>query len=512
METDDAMYDSVHFECKLDPPEIDEDDYSMPTHYDGCTNNTFEGHETPPPRLLQTLDFSIDADEDLMSKPIIHCDGDIASYFQDDKAPEQLSPTFSFGTGDDEDSDDNEASLQLQNPTPDLGRNKDGGEFNATPCEKFQAIEKYQHNGVGVPHSASQNMDLQEPPITCDIKPQHQVCNNGTSSSEWQYIADLLSDKPGPSISLEQWVKIERGRSSSLNQKNSTLRKLAIVYGLCKLLESPGIRTDHCAINNFAVREPNQESDADSSSGRNFVADVVMIEPSLSVHLVTTQLSPNGSTEEPHDDGEVLATVMDNVAGSTSEERKDTSRDERGLCCALGRLMLAVFSKEKTPDAKPDITSSANHTVFAQPTKKQSRETSFAQASISVPKPICGADEIDRQHESLEFTTSILNECDSPPSILQLIRDLLSCGDGLFCPDSAFRCIADVVDELHLLLKEPRRFLFERVFAPQLGRHLSFSNEKLFGRSCEINEITSAYHRVASTGVSECVIVGGESG
>ena len=449
-------------------------------------------------------------------------------HFQGDETPQQLRPFSGFNTDAGCDFQGYETPQQLPKLKggPDASYrqqyiqrsevNEDSDRMDTTQDSSYksQAFERFQCND-GTP-AASPNMNTNDTPNTRGIQPQCQYFDEGTSSSEWQYIADLLSNEPGSSISLEQWVEIEKRRSSSPDQKESTLRKLSVAYGICKLLESPGIGTDHCTMNNFVVRELNDEFNTNSISGGHSVDYIGMVEPSLSVHLPTMMLSPNGfgacnSTKKDTNCRDIQATVMDNVECSTDKQKRDTARDERGLCNALGKLMYAFFSKEQNfADDKPAIRSSANDTIFVQPTKKR---VSLSQASISVPNSIDAANESNGEDESLSFVPSLLDEFDCFPSVSQLIGDLLSCGDGLFCSDSAFNCIKDVADELHLILKEPHRFLFERVFATHLGKHLlTFPNEKLFGRSFEIADIANSYQRVASTGRTECVIVGGVSG
>ena len=374
----------------------------------------------------------------------------------------------------------------------------------------------------------SRNMNTNDASITCDVQPQCQALGHETSSSGWQYIADLIPDESLSSIPLEQWVEVERRRSTSMHRKESILRKLTVAYGICKLLESPGVDIDHCNMSNFAVREHNEESNAETASIPDLVAEVFMIHPSQSVQLSAAQKQPpsgsagRDSTEDYTKGLDVQFTTIGNFSDSSGDQQRDASRNERGLCYALGELILYFFSTQRNfADGKPIIRSSDKTTYddaleasFVQPAKKQSSETSFSQASISVPRSI-GANDINGQRKSPPLKPPSLTqfECDCVPSISRLIGDLLSCGDELFCSDSAFKCTKDVADELHLILKEPNSFLFERTFATRKGKHiLTFSKERLVGRSIEISDITNAYHRVASSGRSECVIVGGDSG
>ena len=88
------------------------------------------------------------------------------------------------------------------------------------------------------------------------------------------------------------------------------------------------------------------------------------------------------------------------------------------------------------------------------------------------------------------------------------MRDLLSCGEGIFRPDSAFKSLKDMTDEVHLLFEEPT-LLFERTY--QANEQLAIGG-RLFGRSADTAKIVDAFHRVASTRISEVVVIGGHSG
>ena len=441
------------------------------------------------------------------------------NYFQGHEAPQQLRSTLGSGPNNVDSPDEEESSApylqQLANinfGTWNPSLNHDSRDFQRLQCS----------NGAS---DVSQGMNMDHADIICGIQPQCQAHDERATSLDWQKVADILTDESQSrsSIPLEQWIEIERGRSSNLDRKESVFRKLSVAYGICKLLESSGVSKDRCTISNFSVREHDEESNTTQFASRpDLVAEVVMDHPSSSVQLVAaTQQYPNGSqqndsTEEEDPKGiDIQAIIQGDESDSTCVQGKDPARDERGLCYALGELVYLLFSKQSNVEnGKTGIRNTikavqvdTNEATLTQPRKKQS---SFEQASISAPK-LNG----DIQYGNISFKPSshIQLEYDCLPAISQLIGDLLSCDDELFCSDSAFKYLKDVAGELHLLLKEPTSFLFERVFPTHLSKHfLTFSHEKLFGRSVEISDISDAFHRVASTGRSECIIVVGESG
>lgn len=65
-----------------------------------------------------------------------------------------------------------------------------------------------------------------------------------------------------------------------------------------------------------------------------------------------------------------------------------------------------------------------------------------------------------------------------------------------------------MTDEVHLLFLEPT-LLFGRTY--QANEHLAIGG-RLFGRSADMTKIVEAFHRVASTRMSEVVMIGGHSG
>ena len=299
------------------------------------------------------------------------------------------------------------------------------------------------------------------------------------------------------SFTLRQWINYEKMRSHLVDFKTSILRKVTVAYGIGKLIESCNDPIQSVSRDNFAVRETCE------IQGTHPGSEVV------GVDLISQQMSANLSSiqhlEFGGDESNVGRFITATISTTSTHGVPNKTQDEALVCCAFGHLLHFLFSgKEQVEmgdgrgwDSKG---SGLDKTVLDQPVKRQTRDVSFSQASIS---------ESHMVRSGLNWKGHVdfpgpLSEFGCPPSIAQLIGGLLSCGDGLFCSDSSFKCLKEATDEIHLLLEEPR-LLFQTV--PHLSIH-----DRVFGRSEEISIIIDAYTRVASTGRGEAIVVGGCSG
>jgi ABC-type glutathione transport system ATPase component len=83
--------------------------------------------------------------------------------------------------------------------------------------------------------------------------------------------------------------------------------------------------------------------------------------------------------------------------------------------------------------------------------------------------------------------------------------------NGQSSSDDAYKSWTDVVEDLHLLLLDPDRFLFDNDVQSNEYIQLRYRKEKLYGRDKEETLITDAFCRV-SRGKSEAFFIGGFSG
>eukprot|EP00956_Cyclotella_meneghiniana_P022154 scaffold41388_cov125-Cyclotella_meneghiniana.AAC.7 len=320
-------------------------------------------------------------------------------------------------------------------------------------------------------------------------------------------IDNLQLDQTTPLI---MWINAEKCRSGQ-DHEASVLRRLSVAYGIGKLIQSANASQDLCFPSNFIVRE--QDSCNDINYGNCDagweVLGIDMIQPRTSVQLVSTELpKPQGCRRTGRDVSAIIVEMCPREL-----QRGVNARNEVFSCCSFGELLHFLFSGEqgKYGGHKDDDADTKNQDIadtgVVEPVKKQSRSTSLSQVSIcsgsSSTRSSIGQ---TKDRVSQRFTPLIDYDC--PPSISQLVGDLISSCDGQLRSDNAFGSLKDAMDEIRLLFKEPS-LLFERT--PQ-DKHLFTLGDRLFGRSVETKQILDAYHRVASTGRSEVVIIGGGFG
>jgi hypothetical protein len=103
----------------------------------------------------------------------------------------------------------------------------------------------------------------------------------------------------------------------------------------------------------------------------------------------------------------------------------------------------------------------------------------------------------------------------SPPAISQLVRDLLDCKreDGVFRSDDSYSSLEEAIDDMRLLLQEPKRYLFEdNNTCYHKEKLLTFASDKMYGRTLEASALTDAFCKVALSDRSEAFVIGGFSG
>ncbi|KAL7537493.1 hypothetical protein ACHAXR_007855 [Thalassiosira sp. AJA248-18] len=121
-----------------------------------------------------------------------------------------------------------------------------------------------------------------------------------------------------------------------------------------------------------------------------------------------------------------------------------------------------------------------------------------------------------------------LKELGFPASLSLLVKNLLECGWDEFRPDDALPSLKAASNDLHLLLHDPKRFLFDRNLStlsstPSNQQHgarggvegvmlLDIKQNKFYGREAELSHITDVFCRVSLTGESEALFIEGFSG
>jgi hypothetical protein len=94
-----------------------------------------------------------------------------------------------------------------------------------------------------------------------------------------------------------------------------------------------------------------------------------------------------------------------------------------------------------------------------------------------------------------------------------VIQNLLDCDGNENRPDNAYESLEGVIKDLHLLLLDPERFLFNQELnnTDDDKVMLSFREHTLYGRENEVFVITESFCRVSGGGC-ESLFIGGFSG
>ena len=180
----------------------------------------------------------------------------------------------------------------------------------------------------------------------------------------------------------------------------------------------------------------------------------------------------------------------DGVAAAVSQDEEDDR------CYSLGVILYNLFSQSFCNLPDEDHHGSNTCGISQEPAHKRTR--TLLSADIAADKNLI------RSRQALEE----LVELGDLPSISLVVRNLLECG-MVNRPDDAYECLDAVSKDLHLLLLDPMRFLFNREITSDDGSvQLSFRKHTLYGREEEVSLITEAFCMVSS-GRSEAAFVGG---
>jgi hypothetical protein len=289
------------------------------------------------------------------------------------------------------------------------------------------------------------------------------------------------------------------------------LQKVTVAYGISELLthlsagETPP-HTIRCDINNFVLRFSGE--DAASTDGGT-VDGVEMVSPPLSLRLVEPSFLLLDDVPGGDGDGRLgryleveflLGGVFVPAASSAISDTRPRNVDERAMLRSLGLIFYELFSHltidgSSAGGSRRDITGDGGTTKDdnqdqEEPGRKKARVSTNRLGNI-VP----------------------LREFGLPVSISFLVQNLLECGsdDNDGGPAHSYQNLESVVKDLHLLLLDPLRFLFDKHGSNGVVE-LDFREETLYGRDEEVTKIQEAFCRVSGDGHSEAIFIGGHSG
>jgi hypothetical protein len=349
------------------------------------------------------------------------------------------------------------------------------------------------------PPSAFENVTLDHDSVSQIQFQQCMPCNAVHPTTPTPRYEDLITSS---FIPLPDWVRSEENKLSSLQngldvqlqmnqQRCAMIRKITVAFAIGKLLrhlkDSVLSYSQHellrlCSIDNFAV----QVLQGVTCDGCWDIMGIDMISPSMSLQV--TSLA--GGKIWGRD---VDAVVTRHSSFCCAKRAAQVEGEHENLMCyTLGYLINFIFSgvdesvsldnpQENTRDNFMD---SFLRSLSISPLSEQSRPT----------KAACN-------HEGKSYEMLL------PGPISQVVDDLLSCqsGEDLYRSDTAYLSLDSAINDLHLLLLEPNRYIFETKC--QLT-----STTEIYGRSSEAKDLLDSFSRVVSSGQSEAFLIGGFSG
>ena len=340
-------------------------------------------------------------------------------------------------------------------------------------------------------------------------------------------------------VFLRHWMEDEFSSNNPQGQgriKESIIRKTTVAYGIVELVaryytdkkltslplqnnEEKIIRLDNFAVCISRVKQGRKSSPAPSSL--DDIKGVSMLSSGLSLSIeepaylsffdddeggredkqlgkyLEVELTSNGGgvgnkdeITQVNGDGDPLESASEGESDHHNVTASEEEEKSRRLCCYLiTKVLYELFTGE----------------AFSENNKYEG--------------------DTGRSHKRVKTDLSDLNTMERiqssfgvPVSICRMMQNLLDSAltpgpnDDVDSPtDDAYKTLKEVGEDLHLLLFDPDRFLFDRDADVTDCMSLLYKKDKLYGRDKEENLITDTFCRV-TRGKSEAFFIGGFSG
>ena len=315
--------------------------------------------------------------------------------------------------------------------------------------------------------------------------------------------ADAAAKEEDLQIPLRDWTTDNDNASS----KESIFQKATAAYGIVELLircPENNVMLDNesfIATDNFAVNVCNKSGE---------VRGVSMISSGLSLLVeessyLSCLFDEGGGVSENetrilgrHFEVELLC--PSNIKKNCPDDRADGGRDnilsKRRCHYLLAKILYELFAHEAFPDNNGDHTGDNN-----EPAYKKAKQTPLSEQKQQGGSDLC----------SIPVIIQRMQKLDLPASICRIVQNLLESAADVGARD-AYKSLSEVGTDLHLLLFDPTRFLFDKEGGISPGNmQLLYKKERLYGRDKEEKLITDAFCRV-TRGRSEAFFIGGFSG
>ena len=332
-------------------------------------------------------------------------------------------------------------------------------------------------------------------------------------------------------IPLRDWMDVETKKAfpkiypmepndaaASNSRKESIIRRTTIAYGILELIlrcseimkeKTPvNLVDDMIQIDNFAVHVSMQSS---QQQPWDDIKGMSMLYPKASLKIEEpAYLSSLFEPEEKHGHWErnLEVELVSNedvvekvIAGIDNEQ--GVNEDDKWCFYFVAKLLYELFANEAFLDQESSLATSSSH-------------------QHNHPKKVLHEAEGEMDRAKMRFRIPCVNRMQHlgiPASLCLMEHNLLGAtlkghmSNSQFCDSSrdAYKSLKEVAEDLHLLLLDPERFLFDFDKQPTQQRRLRYRNDMLYGRDEEENLITAAFCRVSS-GKSEAFFIGGFSG
>ena len=345
-------------------------------------------------------------------------------------------------------------------------------------------------------------------------------------------------------IPLRRWMKNEETKKQSIdleevdstctsNNNNiekgfieSIIRRTTIAYGIAELLKHSSNKNEALGIDDFEVSVSSKRGRSSRSWSWDDIKGVGMISSGLSLTIEEPSYLRDSIEEEEDCDGQMgrclevelasdsktceAAAALKNVEQSAGFVLAAVEEEEEGKesnrCHLFARLLYELFTHEPFPTEDDAVSTK-------EPAQKRAKPSHDVSSRKNLMLTRAKGD-FDRAGLPFQMQCIVhMQNLGIPASICLMTQNLLECGlsgaGGQL--HNAYESFGVVCEDLHLLLLDPDRFLFDNPNQESNDMQLLYRTGKLYGRDKEETLITDAFCRV-SRGKSEAFFIGGFSG
>ena len=328
--------------------------------------------------------------------------------------------------------------------------------------------------------------------------------------------ADNSSTTASEKSQLIQVLDLNQSRSGKniRRSKESIIRKVTVAYGIAELLvrcPSNNVALDDDAkigIDNFAVCVYKKRGISSSRQQQSDdIRGVRMISSGLSLSIeepsyLSCLFEEGGEKDDQM--GRYLEVELDSADALLGGFKTDCSDSAEGKevisihrChYLLAKILHELFThNEEFPDDN-------HHSGDDEPARK-----------IAKTEPLLDREEgvagVGKSASTSIPSIEQMQQWGVPASICRMMKNLLE--SAAESGGDAYETVGEVGEDLHLLLFDPDRFLFDHEAQSADNMQLQYRKEKLYGRDKEETLITDTFCRV-TRGKSEAFFIGGFSG